>query len=410
VSEVSTAELQLLLTAKDLASATLRAFAGIISGAVIGSLADMARAAAADEANLLKLRVAVENSGAVWEYNVDVINERIRAGQDLAFTDTQVRDSLGALTQTTGNFATALDLQMLAMDLARAKTMDLTTASELVGKVAQGNTGILARYGIVLKDHATAAQGLAALQETFGGQAEAYGTTNEAAIVKTKNAIDEFKESIGAAMGPVAQFLALLPGVSAGFSAVTAALTFLIPAQTAAGAATAAALWPWEIVIATVALVVIALYEVVETLWVVVDNWDLFVEAFKTGKLSEIPVLGFFFLQAQRVLAAIDAIGNAWNGLTSLLGSSPVPEAEIPSFAEGGIVPGPLGSPQMVIAHGGEPIGYGAGAGGAGGGMTVNVNVAGSVWSSGDLAQEIETAVRNGVQRGGFRGVLGLAS
>jgi hypothetical protein len=64
----------------------------------------------------------------------------------------------------------------------------------------------------------------------------------------------------------------------------------------------------------------------------------------------------------------------------------------------------------MVIAHGGEPIGYGAGAGGAGGGMTVNVNVAGSVWSSGDLAQEIETAVRNGVQRGGFRGVLGLAS
>ena len=38
------------------------------------------------------------------------------------------------------------------LDLATAKTMDLTAASELVGKAFVGETGTLARYGIIVED------------------------------------------------------------------------------------------------------------------------------------------------------------------------------------------------------------------------------------------------------------------
>jgi hypothetical protein len=55
------------------------------------------------------------------------------------------------------------------------------------------------------------------------------------------------------------------------------------------------------------------------------------------------------------------------------------------SFASGGIVPGPIGQPVPVIAHGGEAF---AGVGG-GFGTTVNVYISGSVVAERDLAETI---------------------
>ena len=63
----------------------------------------------------------------------------------------------------------------------------------------------------------------AAIQQKFGGQAEAYGNITSASIFKVKDSIDEWKESIGASLGPAQGFIALLPGMSAGLSGAGAA-------------------------------------------------------------------------------------------------------------------------------------------------------------------------------------------
>ena len=62
--------------------------------------------------------------------------------------------------------------------------MDVAKAGELVGKVAGGNTGILGRYGIKIKEGATATEALGELQEKFSGQAKAYGDTTQGAMDK----------------------------------------------------------------------------------------------------------------------------------------------------------------------------------------------------------------------------------
>ena len=40
----------------------------------------------------------------------------------------------------------------------------------------------------------------------------------------------------------------------------------------------------------------------------------------------------------------------------------------------GGVVPGPIGSPQPIMAHGGERIVPAGGPSGGGGGVTININ------------------------------------
>jgi hypothetical protein len=246
------------------------AFAGVAASTVIGFLGEAARAAAADEANTVKLRTAIENTGLAFDDVSAAIAARIKAGQELAFSDDQTRDSLGALTQITGDVSRAMELNSLAMDLARAKGMDLTTASELIGKVSAGNTGILGRYGVVLGENATATEALAALQQKFGGQAEKYGTTTQASIDKVKDSVDEWVESIGASFGPAQGLIALLPGLQSGMTLAGAAVGALLPRLGAlkvtlltsvipAIGATILALGPILIPIAAIGLAILAL-------------------------------------------------------------------------------------------------------------------------------------------------------
>lgn len=54
-------------------------------------------------------------------------------------------------------------------------------------------------------------------------------------------------------------------------------------------------------------------------------------------------------------------------GITVRMPTITLPQFNLPSFASGGIVPGAPGMPQLVVAHGGEPIGRSAGAGLGGG-------------------------------------------
>jgi len=71
-------------------------------------------------------------------------------------------------------------------------------------------------------------------------------------------------------------------------------------------------------------------------------------------------------------------------------------------FDDGGVVPGPRGSAQLAVVHGGETILPTHKGGGVGGGLTINVHVAGSVIQG---ERDIKRAVRDALREGGFRGL-----
>jgi hypothetical protein len=90
--------------------------------------------------------------------------------------------------------------------------------------VTDENVNVFKRYGITIEKGADQTEVFAKLQQKFGGQAETYGNTTQASIFKVKDAIDEWKESLGATLGPAQGVIALLPGLSAGMSGAGAAI------------------------------------------------------------------------------------------------------------------------------------------------------------------------------------------
>lgn len=188
-----------------------------------------------------QLQQAIENTGHSWgEYSASIEKATSSAAQ-FGISDDKATNALQSLTEITGSATSALNLLQVSEDLAAAKHMDLVTASELVGKAYEGNTAMLARYGIVLKQGATGAEAVAELQAKFGGQAAA----NTTLLSKYSAEFENWEGAMGAAMGPLSGIITLLPGVSTGFQLATSAGGLVIDmfrAQKAAALEAAAAL------------------------------------------------------------------------------------------------------------------------------------------------------------------------
>jgi hypothetical protein len=200
------------------ASVAWGAIGGAAASTAIGILGDAARAAAEDEANVLKLKAAVEASGASWDENSAAIEARIKAGQNLAFSDTDTRDSIAQLATATGDVNKAMDLQNLVMDIARGRNISLGAATDIAQKATLGQFGALKKLGIVLPEGATATEALGELQKRYAGQATAYGESTAGSIAKVKDMIGEWQESLGAVLGPAQGVIAMLPGLSGGMT------------------------------------------------------------------------------------------------------------------------------------------------------------------------------------------------
>jgi hypothetical protein len=90
------------------------------------------------------------------------------------------------------------------LDLASAKRMDLWAASELVGKAFVGETGTLARYGIVIDDNISRGEKFAAvlktINERFGGRAAMEIETYAGQWKVLKNTWSDILETVGYAL------------------------------------------------------------------------------------------------------------------------------------------------------------------------------------------------------------------
>lgn len=178
-----------------------------IGAAVAGgikALGDSIGKATEEQVGITSLAGSIENIGESYDGVKDSIEDYLKIEQKrIALDDGKGRGAIQALVEATGDLGTSIDLVSLAADVATAKDMDLVEAAKLVGRVSQGNVGILARYGIQLKKGATATEALGALQTKYGGQAERYARTLEGTSKREQVAIGNIQEVIGSAFIPL---------------------------------------------------------------------------------------------------------------------------------------------------------------------------------------------------------------
>lgn len=201
---------------------TLGHVAEIAGGFIIGEgimklpgfLSSAAQAAADDEAATARLDQAIENFAERNNQGLETAeswggrlkgfaNDAIDAGQKLAFSDDEVRDSLGYLLDAVDDSDDAFNRQKIAMDLARGANIPLAQATRLLGKMNEDNTNTLKKYGIEIAKGTSEADALAMVQARFGGQADKFAKSTAGQMAQAKIAISEIKEAIGYAVLPI---------------------------------------------------------------------------------------------------------------------------------------------------------------------------------------------------------------
>ncbi|HAM39880.1 MAG TPA: hypothetical protein DCP69_00705 [Candidatus Omnitrophica bacterium] len=187
--------------------------AGALAGGValvglVGIGIKLIKAAAQEEAGIKRLAAAVNASGGSWAKSGKAIEAVIKQRQRLAFSDDDLRSSMALLTAITGDVDEALRRQAIAMDFARGANIDLNTASKLLGKVTDENVNVLGRYGIRIEKGASSMELLRLVQQKFSGQSAAFADSTAGKWQNFNIALDDVKETIGAALLPLASQLA----------------------------------------------------------------------------------------------------------------------------------------------------------------------------------------------------------
>ena len=101
------------------------------------------------------------------------------------------------LFQATGNMTEATKLNALAMDLARAKQIDLSDATRIVTLMLSGNVKELKMLGIEAEEGATALENIGKVQAAVSGQAQAFSETTAGQMATLSVAVGNFQETLG---------------------------------------------------------------------------------------------------------------------------------------------------------------------------------------------------------------------
>lgn len=165
-------------------------------------LGDSVRAYMEDERSIARLNVALKDNVTAWSGSTAALEESIASRTRLGFADEQLRQGMGTLVARTHDVGQAMSLLDRAMDLARYRGIDLSSAVDLIGKAFDGNVGALRRAGIAVKENATAQEALAAVLRSTRGQAEAYANTLEGKLVVASNRAEEASERLGQKLAP----------------------------------------------------------------------------------------------------------------------------------------------------------------------------------------------------------------
>jgi hypothetical protein len=209
------------------------ALAGIAAAAYAGKLLiDGVKSAIEDEAAQAKLAATLENVTGATNAQIKATEDYITKTQ-LAFgvTDTDLRPSLERLVRATKDVEAAQKLQTLALDISAGSGKSLEAVSNALGKAYEGNTGALGKLGVGLGAAELKTMSMdevtKSLAQTFGGQAAEKADTFSGKMARLKVALDEAKESVGAALLPeitkLVEYIAMnvVPQINAFVSGLT---------------------------------------------------------------------------------------------------------------------------------------------------------------------------------------------
>ena len=384
--------------------------------AVLGGLATglgLATAAAVEDQKAQDLLAQQLRTSAMATDDVIASNEEFISGMSRAFAvaDDELRPAMANLVRSTGSVEAAQDLMNTALDISAATGKDLETVTLALGKAYNGSTSALTKLDPSLKGVISSESSMAeitdALAVSFGGAATVAAESFDGRMKSMKIALDETKESIGAALLPVLQKLLeilaplakwaqentklffIITGVIGGFAAAIivaniAIKAFAIATQVASAAQAVfnfvMSANPIGLVIIAVAAFVAALFILEKKFGIVSKGFELFSDGFYRFIINPIKQAINFIADLIRAIGKIPGV----KGIGNFLGG-----IDIPGFADGGIVTRPTLA--MVGEKGPEaivPLGRGGGVGG------VTVNVTGGLSTSAEIGQAVVNAIR----------------
>jgi hypothetical protein len=211
----------LVIRLKDMASEGVNKFKTTLGGlkesfvavsagvaAVIAIGLDAMKAYAEQEAAVSKLEQALRNQGLSVEKNSKQYQAYAAELQKTTTFSDEVIIETQAMLTTFGIAGNQMNqATKAALDLSTGLGIDLKTATMLMGKAAQGETGTLAKFGIKINENIPAAEKFAAVLdvvgERFGGSAQAAALTLTGRMEVLKNRVGELKELLGAQLLPV---------------------------------------------------------------------------------------------------------------------------------------------------------------------------------------------------------------
>ncbi|NBW19347.1 MAG: hypothetical protein EBR82_66360, partial [Caulobacteraceae bacterium] len=366
----------------------------------------------------------------------DVIaqNEQFISSLSLAksVADDELRPAMANLVRSTGSVEVAQNLMNTALDIAAATGKDLETVTMALGKAANGQTAALTKLDPSLKgviDSSSTLDDITnALSVSFGGAADVAAQSYEGRMKSMKIAMDETKESIGAALLPALQKLLeilqpvakwaqenttlflIIAGTVGGLAAAIVVANVAIKAWTIATQVATAAQTAFNFVMSAnpIALVILGIVAFVAALVVLYNKFEVVrtvvntvFNAIKVGVTTSLDFLTSYFEGVLNIYKNIfNAIAKLWNNTIGKLsfkfpdwvpgfGGKGFSVPNIPMLAEGGIVNSPtlamIGEkgPEAVV-----PLNRNNGVGG----ITVNVN--GGLSTSAEIGQAVVNAIR----------------
>lgn len=169
--------------------------------------------ALADESAQRKLAETLQASTTANEAQIKSVGDWIdKTSIAIGVTDDQLRPAFSRLVRSTNDVQKAQELVNLALDISVATGKPLETVSNALGKAYDGNAASLGRLGLGLDANLIKSKDTDAifktLTTTFGNFAENEALSTEAQFRRVGIAVDEAKESIGAALLPVVERLA----------------------------------------------------------------------------------------------------------------------------------------------------------------------------------------------------------
>jgi len=379
--------------------------------AVVGALAaglGFAVKAASEDQKAQELLAQQLRTSAMATDEAIASNEQFISSMSKAFAvaDDDLRPAMANLVRSTGSVEVAQTLMNSALDIAAATGKDLETVTLALGKAANGQTAALTKLDPSLKGVIDSSSTLdditGALAVSFGGAASVAANTFEGRMKGMTIALDETKESIGAALLP----------------ALLGLLNILKPVADWAQENTRVFL----IVIATIGTLAVAV--IAANVAMKIYEATLILTKFATIALNAATSANPFVLVAAAIIAltaamvyleikfqamskAFDMFGNSIMivtgplglligmlgklvNLKDAIGSFKIGNIGIPGFADGGIVTGPTLA--MVGEKGPEAIIPLSQMGAMGGGVTVNVT--GGLATSAEIGQAVVNAIR----------------